>query len=180
MRHVRSTLLWSSITELQARGHYDAYLANLPPSVAEVVSTTVAATWLPIEIGDAHFAACEALDLPRDVAVEIGSSSCRRLQQSLLNSFLFLARGAADPLALFPAYPRVWGRYFDGGGMVAYQVGPKEVHLELKEIPFFRYRYCHHAIRGMTQALVTLFHEKASVREVAATSTSVAVRVAWA
>lgn len=180
VRHVRSTLLWSSITELQARGHYDAYVSHLPGSVAEVVSTTLAATWLPIEIGDAHFAACERLGLAPEVAEEIGGSSCRRLQQSLLNSFTFVARGTTDPLALFAAYPRVWNRYFDGGGMIAYQVGPKEVHMELREIPFFRYRYCHHAIRGMTRALVALFADTGTVREVAATSSSVAVRVSWA
>lgn len=177
---MRSTLLWSSITELQARGLYDAYVSYLPDPVREVISTSIAATWLPIEAGDAHFAACERLDLDREVAVEIGSSSCRRLQQSLLNSFLFLARtGDATPLTLFPAYPRVWNRYFDGGGVVAYQVGPKDVHLELKDIPFFRYRYCHHAILGMTQSLVAMFAETATVREVGATSTSVAVRVSW-
>lgn len=116
IRNIRSTVLCSSVMELRARGLFDRYRTFVPDSAAEQILTAVAATWVPITTAEAHFGACEQLGVSSSDVFEMGRASGQRLQQSVANAFLLLARGAGvTPLRVFPTYARVWGRHFDGG-----------------------------------------------------------------
>ena len=180
IRHIRSTVLCSSVTELRARGLFDRYRAIVPDAAAEQILSAVAATWMPIATAEAHFGACELLGVSGNDVFEMGRASGQRLQQSVANAFLLLARGVGvTPLAIFPTYARVWGRHFDGGTVIVERVGPKDVVLAIREQPLMRYAYFRHGFRGMTDAVVRMFAQTVYVRETAATALSATLRIAW-
>lgn len=181
LRHVRSTLLCSGIAELRTRGLLDTYLRHLPKQAADILIPAVAGTWLPLEIGHAHYIACDALGLNPEECAAIGGASGTRLQQSLLQTFVRLAQGAgASPLTLFPAYPRVYNRHFDGGSLALSRLGPKDVSLELRDFPFARYAYFRHGFRGMNAEGLKLFARTVYVRETSSSPTSIVLRISWA
>ena len=180
VRHVRSTLLISGIAELRARGLLDTYVKWLPREAADVLFPGVAATWLPVEIGEAHYGACDRLGLNPEECFAIGGSSGTRLQQSLLQTFVRLAQGAGvSPLSLFPAYPRIWGRHFDGGNLVIDRVGPKDVTMEIRDFPYATHPYFRHGFRGMNTEGLKLFARTVYVRETFCGPTALTLRISW-
>ena len=60
---VRSTLLQSSLNSLRTHAYYDRYLAVVDPSYREVILGSLAPEWLPMEVAEAHYRACDALQL---------------------------------------------------------------------------------------------------------------------
>lgn len=179
-RYVRSTLLCSGVAELRTRGHLDRYLAHLPKEAADVLIPGVAATWLPIEIADAHYAACDRIGLNPEECFAIGQSSGTRLQHSVLQTFARLAQGAgANPLTLFQSYGRLWNRNFEGGGVTITRAGPKDVILEARDFPLPRYAYFRHGYRGMNEIGLRLFARTVYVREIGHTPTSLSLKISW-
>jgi hypothetical protein len=75
---VKSTLLVGSLRALRARGHGDAYLAHVDPHVAETLSAIGVPQWLPIDVAEAHYGACDALGLTHDEMMKIGAIPRRR------------------------------------------------------------------------------------------------------
>src|SRR5690349_21822232 len=69
VRHVRSTLILSSLAVLRERGLQGAYLAELPLAYHGAILEAVAGAWMPIDVGLAHYVACDALGLPTEVQV---------------------------------------------------------------------------------------------------------------
>ena len=180
VRRVRSTLLCSGVAELRTRGLFDAYFRGLSKEAADVLVPGVAATWLPVAVGESHYAACDSLGLNPEECFAIGGASGTRLQHALLQTFLRLAQGAgASPLTLFPAYPRIWGRHFDGGNLVVHRVGPKDLTMEIRDFVYARFAYFRHGFRGMNTEGLKLFARTVCVREMSFGNTSLTLRVSW-
>jgi len=59
---VRTTLLVSSLQSLRRRGHLDQYLRHLPAQRHATIQAVIAGQWAAIEVGRAHYVACEALE----------------------------------------------------------------------------------------------------------------------
>lgn len=181
IHHVRGSLICSSVAELRAHGLFDDYVRHLAPATAEVILSAVAASWMPIGAGVAHYAACDALALRRERMLEIGSASGRRLQQSVFNTFAFLARKAGvDLWHVFPTYPRVWARQYDGGGLVITRHGPKDAVIDVTDLPFARFTYFRSALCGMTQSVLGMFAKSIYVRETCTGPSSLSLKVTWA
>src|SRR5947209_10153502 len=70
--HCRGTLLAASISALKRHDLYDRYLLRLPAEHHEAIVASVASAWLPIEIGVAHYRACDALAVPIDDQLALG------------------------------------------------------------------------------------------------------------
>lgn len=180
LRHVRSTLLCSSISELRTRGFLDRYVTLLRKATADALIPGVAATWLPVDLAMEHYEACERLSISADEAYDFGAASATRVQHAFLKTFVAVARGAgAGPLTVLPKYPRLWGRHFSGGNIVVTRAGPKDVLLDIRDVPLARYAFFRAAFRGANDAALRMLAATVYVREQRSSPTSLCLRLSW-
>ena len=164
MRHQRSTLVQSGIESLRAAGLYDAYVAAVAREVREEIERAVAGMWIPIETTIAHYMACDRLGLSAESAARLGRSTFDRSKGLLLGTAVALARSAGvNPWTFMPHLQRFWMRGFDGGGIQAVQLGPKEARIEVVASPILKSAYFRSALRGLTTALFELVTQKVYV-----------------
>lgn len=97
--HCRSTLLFTSLQAIKRHGHYDRYVAALSPRHLDTIVSSVAGIWLSIDVGVAHYAACDTLDLPLDEQLEIGGEVVRAMQKTFLGSVL---KSASSGIGITP------------------------------------------------------------------------------
>ncbi len=181
-RHVRTTLLLGGLGSIRAADLYDAYVAVAPPEVRTAIESAVAGMWLPIEIGVAHYAACDKLGLSADSAAQLGRGTFDRTKGLLLGTAIGLARGAGvTPWTMMPHLQRFWMRGLDGGGIRASRLGPKEARVEVVSCALFQTRYFRAATRGLLTSLLELTCQKAYVHEqpVGDQESSLTMRAQW-
>lgn len=151
--HVRSTLLQSSLAFLRSRGHYERYVSLLDPAHIEVIVGTLAPTWLPIELGLAHYAACDALALDDMERIAIGEAVGDKIQGTFMSTLVKTVRGAGvTPWVLLERFDRLWGRLFQGGSVQLVKVGPKDLTIELRGAQLTRFEYFRTAFIGVVRA----------------------------
>ena len=179
----RSTWLASSLRSLRDHGFMDRYLANLPAQYHEPILTAVAGTWLPIEMGVAHYAACDALQLPNAEVIAIGREATTHVHGTVLSTFVRLARGAGvTPWTVLGRLHELWGRIWVGGGVAVAKLGPKEARIEIAAWPCATSIYCRTAMRGVIPAVADLFCQRSYANEIASlrTGTSLGFVLSWA
>lgn len=93
--HCRTTLLFTSLQAIKRHGYYDRYVAALSPRHLDTILSSAAGMWLPIEVGVAHYTACDALDIPLDEQLEIGGEVVRAMQKTFLGGVLKSASWAS-------------------------------------------------------------------------------------
>jgi hypothetical protein len=179
----RSTLLTSSLKSIRDRGYGDRYLALLPERHHDAVRACIAGVWLPVDLGLAHYDACEALNLSVQEQIAIGQEVGLRIQGTFLGTVLKLAKGAGvTPWLCLTQYQRLWDRLMVGGGVIVTKIGPKEARLECIGFPFARIPYFRTAFRGVNIAGCELFCAKAYAEEInrLCSPASVGYRLSWA
>jgi len=179
----RSTLLTTSLKAIRDRGHGDRYLELLPEKHHDAVRACIAGMWLPMELGIAHYEACDALGLTESEQMAIGKEVGLTIQGTFLGTMLKLAKGAGvTPWLCLGQYQRLYDRLLVGGGVVVTKVGPKEARLECHNLLLARIPYFRTAFRGVNEASCELFCTKAYVLEIKAmcTPTSLGYRISWA
>jgi hypothetical protein len=180
LTRVRSTIVTSALSALRERGHLDRYLAALDPTNRELIVTTVAGTWLPLDLVMTHYVACESLGLSNDECFAIGSAVGSRMHESVLHLVRSLASGVGvTPWNAAARYDSFWTRLFDGGGFRLTKVGPKEGLTEFFQLPIARFAYFRSAFCGVSQVGTSLFTSKAYVRVVATTKDGFTIRSSW-
>ena len=140
--HVRSTLIQSSLNSLRETGHFDRYIALLDPVYKDAVLHTLAPTWLPLEVGVAHYGACDALKLDPHQLREIGERVGDRIQGTFLKTLTRGVRAVGiTPWTLLNHFDRLWSRLFQGGSVELTRTGPKDATIEIcgAVIPRFEY-----------------------------------------
>ncbi len=181
----RSTLLTSSLKSIRDRGHGERYLALLPERHHDAVRACIAGVWLPLDLGLAHYDACEALGLSSQEQMAIGQEVGMRIQGTFLGTMLKLAKGAGvTPWLCLGQYQRLWDRLMVGGGVTVTKLGPKEARLECVGFPFARIPYFRTAFRGVNISSCELFCTKAYAEEISRLSApmahgSVGYRLSW-
>jgi hypothetical protein len=166
LRHIRSTLLMSSYATMRELGHGDAYLAKLPARHHPMILEGVIGTWVPIEVAVAHYMACDALALSTEEQIAIGRRVGDRIQGTVLGTVVRMAKEAGvSPLTVLPHWQRFWNRVFDGGGLYANRLGPKEVEMGMRGVVLADCSYFRIAVRGLMMGLLDLFCRKSYVRE---------------
>jgi hypothetical protein len=182
--HLRGTLLMSSRRALQRYGHFERYRALLPPNIEVAVASSVAGAWLPIELGVAHYQACDALQLPVDDALKLGAAVVHELQRTFIGTLLSTAgkEAGVSPLLGLQKFFGVYARSFKGGGGRLVRIGPKDIRVEFVGNPIVGIRYFRVAYRGFITAGCEVFARRVVTAELSARSspTTVAFRVAWA
>jgi hypothetical protein len=180
---VRSTLLISSMRALKEGGHHDRYLRAIAPEHMGTITSAVAGTWLPIDVGIAHYRACDALGLSTYEQLAIGGQVVRSLQQTFIGTVLKLAGAGAGvtPLIGMQKFATIYGRSFKGGGTRVVRLGPKDVRAEVTGLPLASISYFRVAYRGFIQAGCEFFSRKVFVAELGGdfSPTRMAYGVSW-
>jgi hypothetical protein len=88
VRHLRSTLLRSSIESVRSRGRFDDYERALAPAHKETLLRAVAATWIAVDAANAHYAACDALGLSPEQQVLAGRGTFDGARDTLMGTAL--------------------------------------------------------------------------------------------
>lgn len=182
-RHVRSTVLLSSIAAVRAAGFAEQYMAALPPQHGETLRESVVGMWVPMEVAVAHYRACESLALPTESQVTLGRATFDRTQGTLLGTAVKLSRAAgASPWTVLPLFQRFWLRGFDGGGIAVYKLGPKDAQVDCFSVEVNDVRYFRNALRGLVTGVLELFTSKCYVKELTGSREPGAVhfRAQWA
>jgi hypothetical protein len=180
--HIRSTLLMSSQVTLREAGLFERYLQHLPRPLHEQITQLGAPCWLPLEIGVAHYEACDQLGLSEAQVLAMASRVSMHREGSFLGIALNLARGAGiTPLTVFKQSPRLWARGFMGGALGGVQLAPKELRVEVAGWPCAQIAYCRHALRGLYLGVAKLLCREAEARELPASTTSdrMAFQLSW-
>ena len=181
--HCRATLILASTQTLKARGHYDRYRAAITPRHLDTIVSSAAAMWLPIEVGVAHYHACDALNLSIDEQLSMGGDVVHSLQKTFLGSLLRAATAGAgiSPITGLQKFTTIYTRSMQGGGASIVRLGPKDVRAEFVGIPFAEVRYFRVAYRGFIQAGCELFARRVVVAELSKylSPTTLAYRIAW-
>jgi hypothetical protein len=150
---IRSTVLQSSIASLRQRGHFARWLTLVDPSHRETIVESLAPSWMPIEVAMAHYAACEALELPSSEQVAMGEAVGDRIQGSFLTTLMKSARAAGyNPLVLLGQFDRLYSRLFQGGSVQLTQTGPKDAEIEVRGLQTTRFPYFRVAFTGVVRA----------------------------
>jgi hypothetical protein len=181
--HCRSTLLAASIHSLKAHGHYERYAAALAPNDLATVTSAVAGMWIPIEVGVAHYRACDSLRLPLDEQLALGGKVVRALQKTFLGSVLKAAHSGIGLGALggIQKFFGVYARSIKGGGARMVQIGPKDVRVNFVGQPLASVGYFRVAYRGFIHAGCEFFSRRVVVAELDAyrSATTIGYRIAW-
>ncbi len=165
VRSVRSTLIQASLGSLRERNLIDRYTELLPPQHHELVLRTLAATWLPVEVGMAHYQACEDLGLTEHEQVDIGGDVGRRIQRSALSTLARAGKIAGvTPWLALESIDRMWARLMEGGSVQVIKVAPKDARIEIEGVPLAQFMYFRNAFRGLVLAAAELFSMRAYVR----------------
>jgi len=181
--HLRSTMIATSVAALRARGHFDAYRAELDPALRDELPATVAGLWLPMSRGIAHYEACDRLHLPSAVLLDIGADAGSRVAKSALSMVARLAANSGvTPWTIFVQSHRIWDRMFKGSSVGIFKLGPKECRFEVIAWPLASIEYNRVSFRGILRSLLQPFCTQIYVNELTQLGTplSVAYRVAWA
>jgi hypothetical protein len=154
---VRSTLLQQSLKGLKLHGLYDRWCDQIEQSDRQRIVEAIAPEWLPIELGLAHYEACDRLDVDDDLLGIIGEGTGQRVQSTLLATSAKLAQtvGMTSSVAAH-SFSRIWPRLFQGGSIEFVKVGPKDSRLEVRAAVLSRSRYFRAALCGNLRAAFKL------------------------
>lgn len=172
-KRIRSTLLTSSLQSLRARSLYERYQAALSPEYRELVLNCVAGQWLPLEVGEAHYRACDSLGLSVDEQVGIGRDVSKRIHETFLAVAARMAKTVGvTPWPLLAKGNVLYGRLFDAGGMQVTRVAAKAARIEIAGLPLLDNTYFRNGVLGVYAAGVELVGSQVSTRTVSAESTN--------
>jgi hypothetical protein len=181
---IRSTLITSSLSSLRARGLFERYDALMTSPHRQTILNAVAGEWFPLEVGAAHYHACDALGLSAELQFEIGRDVSRRLHDTFLNLIVKAARGVGlTPWTLLPKGNSMQSRLYVGGGVRVFKLGPKAARVELARIPLLAIPYVRNGVVGVYAAGIELLADNVTARIVKTESFDpaqlVVLRIDW-
>ncbi|MDB4975600.1 MAG: hypothetical protein JWN48_3941 [Myxococcaceae bacterium] len=169
--HVRSTLLSSSLQTLRELGYFDRYVGLLDADARDPILLTLAPTWLPVKIAEAHYRACEALQLSGDEMEYVGAAVAKRFMGTFLQTFVRSSRSVGgSPWVPIRQYDKLWSRIWQGGGVRVWERGPKDALIESAGLTMVGGRYFSTAYMGVIRAAASMFASTVYVRAIKTTT----------
>ncbi|HEX6242117.1 MAG TPA: hypothetical protein VFZ61_14505 [Polyangiales bacterium] len=157
LRHVRSTLIQSSLLSLKQRQYFEPYLALLEPAHRAHILETLAPEWMPSEVAMAHYAACEALQLSPAELHAIGEEVGERIQGSFISLLLHNARSEGlSPWVPLGQFRRLYERLLQGGGVRILRHGPREAVVDVRRLALSRFDYFRAGFCGVIACAIKL------------------------
>jgi hypothetical protein len=183
VKEVKSTLIVSSVQALRERGHYDTYLANLPPDSRDKIVFAVAGVWIPIDWAILHYRATDAIGLSAAQRAEMGTVVGVKIQATVLGTVIRLARSSGvTPWTVLAQFQFLFERIFRGGGGTSIvKLGPKDARIDIIGLPLAAIPHFRSGFRAMIHSGGELFTQRAYVREVPemCDETSLSFRASW-
>ncbi|MDB4990882.1 MAG: hypothetical protein JWN04_6060 [Myxococcaceae bacterium] len=180
---VRSTLIQSSLATLKVEGLFERYLGLVEPSYRPVILESIAPSWLPMDVGIAHYRACDALALSTEEMIAIGTSVGDRMQGAFMDALTRAARAmGVTPWGLVKRFHVLWGRLFQGGSFEVLRVGPKDLTIEIRGASLCHFAYFRHALCGVVRAAYKYVGVRVAYVRIAgwnADQDSFCMRAAW-
>jgi hypothetical protein len=165
-RRVRSTLLFGSLRALRSHGHGEAYLARVDRGALDAISAIGVPQWLPMEIAEAHYAACDALRLSVEEMLAIGASVAPTAASGVSVILQAARTTGATPWTVLERAPKYWKRMYDGSALVITKRGPKDASIAIVRNSLARHPYWRIGLRGIIGELARALSSSAVVREV--------------
>ena len=157
----RNVLIQSSIAKLRDHGYYDRYATHVDPAALAEIMSNVGPSWLSIELADAHYAACDALDLTIDQIDDLGQGAGQRVRETSIVVATPKERSAPfDVWGTIGVLHRSWRRIYQGGSVQITKLDDTEQLLEFRGFTLNRHRYFRYA----NAAAVKGAHESVGVR----------------
>ena len=158
---VRNTVLQASLGELREAGYFERYASNIAPSVLQELSSNLAPSWVPIELADAHYEACDRMGLNAEELQRIGHAVGVRVRQtSIVVADNRTSNAPVDVWTIVGQLHRVWKRVYQGGSVQIVKIGPREELIELRGHSLYRHPY----FRFGSLAAITAAHEAVGAR----------------
>jgi hypothetical protein len=177
---VRGTLLLIDWRWLREHGLFDAYSTALGSSRSLLEAD--ASDWVPFPLGRAHWTALDALELPREQLVALGTHMGEHAHNIVLATLVRLAgKLGMSPWPALGQCHKLWMRSWLGGGMAAYRTGERSARIEVLEASVVGARAFRVGVTGTIVAGVAPFCRRPVVVEDrdARTPTSMSLRVTW-
>lgn len=162
---VRSTVLLSSMRQLRAAGHAERYARELPTEVHEELLALTGTAWVPVELAQAHYEACDRLHLAR---LEIAAMGARiaPVHAAGVRVVLRIAQaGGVTPWDLLKHAPRYWPRMYQGGEVLTAVDGSRRGLITITAPPLVNIAYVRAGIGGVLNALARELSAGGFVRE---------------
>ena len=166
--HIRGIVLVKSMENLRRTGLFERYQRELPSSLRERLEFTIAPSWVPIEVGEEHYAACDRMLLTEGEISELGALMASSMSDTLLSTLVKVTRraGIESMWSALKQNDRIWDRMYQGGSVTILQTGPKDLIMENRGISLARSRYWRSALRAYWLALGKLMTKVVYVKQV--------------
>lgn len=158
--HVRSTLLQQSLRGVRNQGNFQRWEAYIDPLHRDTILDAIAPGWLPIEVGLAHYMACDRFGEDDATLEKIGEGVGTQLQSTLLGvaSKIVLSTVISQE-TINSVFLKLWPRLCKGGQMDITYNG-KIVTIELRAAVLPKSRYFRGTFLGNVRAGSKLFGQK--------------------
>jgi len=180
--HVRSTLIVSSLQTLRSRGLLERYLTLVEAPKRDELLALIAGTWVPIELGLAHYRAADKLGLDSRLVDAIGAEVGERINKSTLSLVVRMSKEAGvTPWTALARAHRLRELTWKGSDLSIVKLGPKDARFDWGGLPYAVIPYFCTSFGGFLRALTQLFCTKAYTRPVPErmTPTFISYRISW-
>ena len=158
---VRNTVIQASLVELREAGYYERYVQHIDPASLQELTSNLAPSWVPIDLADAHYQACDAMTLTGEELHRIGQAVGVRVRQtSIVVADKRTSSAPVDVWTIVDQLHRVWKRVYQGGSVQIVKLGPRDELIEIRGNSLYRHSY----FRFASLAAVTAAHEAVGAR----------------
>jgi hypothetical protein len=180
---VRNTLIQASLGELREAGYYDRYAEHVPVDILRELTSNLAPSWVPIELANAHYAACDAMRLTEDELRRVGEAVGLRVRQtSIIVAGKKDENARVDAFAIVGHLHRVWKRVYQGGSVQITKIGPATQLIELRGFSLNRHHYFRFATRAASVGIYEALGVRIEVAKVLSydpTTHDVVIQLSW-
>jgi hypothetical protein len=162
---VRSTMIIASLQALRRRGRFDGYVSAIDPRARDAVLALASPAWVPVTLAEAHYAACDALQMPVAEMIAIGIEVAR-VDAAGAHVLIGLARtGGVDVWSLLDRLPANWRRMYRGSSFRTIKLGPKDARILIEGNSLTRFEYWRTGLRGVGEGLFRHFCSRLYIKE---------------
>lgn len=179
---VKNVLVQASLAQIQTAGFYERYSKLIESQVLEQLLSSVGPGWVPIELADSHYAACDRLNLNTAELKVLGSGVGDRLQKTTLVSTKKDRQTSVDVWAELGSLHRMWDRQYQGGSVQVTQAGDQEMLIELRGFVLTRHLYFRNAMVpaiGVTFLALGVRLDSSKISKYVAARDEVTYRLSW-
>jgi hypothetical protein len=164
--HMRGILLVKSIENLRSAGLFERYAGTIEASLREQVEFSLASSWVPIELCEEHYAACDRLGLGDAEIERLGVLMAQEIGNTMMSVLLKSTRqaGVESNWSALKQCGRFWDRSYIGGGVTLLQAGPKDSIIEFHGISLAKSRHWRMASRAFWLGLGQITTRSAYVK----------------